>query len=166
MEVVVRTVDPIPEMTFVTNTLSHHTGGFFSPPFLTDDPDKRSHARIQHLAWEYPSIDQLLETWSRLKDIGIESITTVCHGVSWSFYYRDPDNHLVELTTDAYDEPPGSLRHMKHNPQFKANPQGAFIDPLKVLAARKQGLDLDELRERAFAGDYDVEVMPDPLATF
>jgi catechol 2,3-dioxygenase-like lactoylglutathione lyase family enzyme len=166
MEVTLRSVDPIPKMTFVTNAVSHHTGGFFSPPFLQDDPDKREHTRIQHLAWEYESIDDLLETWDRLRGLGIEPVSTVCHGPSFAFYYRDPDNNVVELLADAYGDHVLSLRHMREVPEMRTNPQGSYIDPAKVAAARKDGAGLDELRERALAHEYDLEVKPHPLASF
>jgi catechol 2,3-dioxygenase-like lactoylglutathione lyase family enzyme len=166
MAVTVRSVDPIPKMTFVSNDLAHHRGGFFSPPFLEEDADKRSHSRIQHLAYEYDTIDELFETWDRLNGLGIVPVSTVCHGPSFAFYYRDPDNNVVELLADSYGDWERSLRHMREEPAMKTNPQGSYIDVAKVAAARKSGVELDELRERSLAGEYDLEVKPDPLAAF
>src|SRR5271155_2037351 len=60
LQIVAQTTNPLPKMTFVTNDHHHHRGGFFSPPDLEEDGAKPSHARIQHLAWEYQSLDELL----------------------------------------------------------------------------------------------------------
>jgi catechol 2,3-dioxygenase-like lactoylglutathione lyase family enzyme len=162
MEVSMRSEVPV-TMTFVSNDLAHHRGGFFSPPFVTEDAEKFQHARIQHLAWEFDSIDDLLETWERLTGLGIVPVAASCHGTHFSCYYKDPDYNTVELLADAFGDMRKSFEFFQ-TPQMQANPMGGHIDPAKLIEARKQGVELDELRERALAGEYVPAQIPDPMA--
>lgn len=53
---------PIPSA-YVSNDLAHHRGGFFTAPGLaTDLPKPRK--GVGHVAFEYESLDDLLESWS------------------------------------------------------------------------------------------------------
>ena len=165
MEIVGRTTDPLPTMAFVTNDNHHHRGGFFSPPTLSDDPAKLDHARIQHLAWEYENIDDLLASWQRIADLGIEPVSCWCHGPSFSFYYKDPDNNTIELTVDAYGDLERSFAHTRRD-DWKAGPNGTAVDPAKLLAARTAGASLDELREGGLAAEYEPAEPPHPLTTW
>jgi catechol 2,3-dioxygenase-like lactoylglutathione lyase family enzyme len=141
-------------MNFVTNDGAHHRGVFISTPFLTDDDHKLDQSRIHHLAWSYASIGDLLESWDRIAALGIEPTICVCHGVSFAFYYKDPDNTTVELQTDAFTEPGSALEFMKSD-RMKANPMGGYVDPANLVKAVKAGVSLDDLREHALAGDYE-----------
>jgi len=165
MEIVARTSDPLPSMTFVTNDDHHHRGGFFAPPTVSDDPDKLAHARVQHLAWEYEDLDDLLASWQRIAALGIEPVSSWCHGPSFAFYYKDPDNNTIELLADAYGDHARSYAHTQQ-PEWIAKPNGVAVDPYKVLAARAAGATLDELRERGLAGEYAPAVQPHPLSTW
>ncbi len=165
MEIVAQTNDPLPQMTFVTNDTHHHRGGFFSPPMLSDDPEKLAHTRVQHLAWEYPSLDELLESWDRIQALGIEPASCWCHGPSFAFYYKDPDNNTVEILADAYGDYGKSYDHTKL-PEWRAKPNGTAVDPAKLLEARNAGASLDELRVGGLAGDFLPEVEPSPMSTW
>src|SRR5690606_20737765 len=46
---------------------------------------------IDHVAFSYANISDLLLTYSRLKDAGIEPFFKVDHGPTTSLYYKDPD---------------------------------------------------------------------------
>ena len=153
MRVVLR-CDPDVATTFVTQDEAHHRGAFFSPPGVTDDPSRASHTRVHHLAYEYESVDELLATWQRLKELQIAPVDTVCHGPSFAFYYRDPDGNIVELLADAYGDRGLSHRHMETEPAMKTNPRGARVDPDELVEARNDGVELDELRTRALAGGF------------
>jgi catechol 2,3-dioxygenase len=146
---------PTMDLTFVTNDLAHHSAVFLSAQDLQDETleRKQSHTRIQHLAWEYETIDELLQTWERLNGVAIEPVLCTCHGVSFSFYYRDPDGNLIELMTDAWAVPGKSLEYMK-SPELAADPSGGLVDPAKLIEARSNGVELDELRRRALAHEY------------
>ena len=55
----------------VSNDEVNHRIVFFEMPGLVVDPDKPRHARLQHVAFEYETLDDLLGTYARLKGLGI-----------------------------------------------------------------------------------------------
>jgi hypothetical protein len=54
---------------------------------------------------KYGSFDDLMLSFARLKDLGIEPEFCLNHGVATSFYYADPDQNLVELQVDNFTSP-------------------------------------------------------------
>jgi catechol-2,3-dioxygenase len=147
---------------FVTNDEQHHRGGFFNFPGLKDEPSRFQMPGINHLAWEYDSLDDLLASWKRLKDEGIEPVITTDHGPTFAFYYKDPEGNTVELLCDAYADAAKSMEHMLR-PDMIQNPMGAPVDPVQLLDARESGLSPDEVHERALAGEYTPDgPPPDP----
>jgi catechol 2,3-dioxygenase len=141
------------QVAFVTNDEQHHRGGFFSPPGIADDPDRGRMPGVNHLAWEYDTLDDLLATWRRLETAGIKSILTTDHGPSFSFYYKDPENNTVELTCLAYDDL-AKVKERLRSPENIRNPMGRPVIPDQLIAAREQGLSLAEIHELALAGAY------------
>jgi hypothetical protein len=49
----------------------NHRIVFFQISRLAADPDKSRHTRVQHVAFEYRTLDDLLGTYVRLKGLGI-----------------------------------------------------------------------------------------------
>lgn len=141
---------PIPSA-YVTNDGAHHRGGFFTPPVLHEDLP-RPMKGVNHVAFEYESLDDLLESWERLKGIGIEPIVTTCHGTHYAFYYKDPDQNTVELLADAFGDWEKSLAYVALD-EYAADPMGPPVDPAKLLEARKQGASIEEVRLRTMARD-------------
>ena len=151
MEIVL-TPEPF-EGHFVTNDQGHHRMSFVKPPGLKPEP-VRDAACVNHQAFEYASVDDLLASWERLSDLGIVPHTTVDHGPSFAFYYWDPDGNNVELLADAYGEAARSLVAMRNNPEMMRNPMGKNVDPAQLLEARRNGMSLEELHERAMRGEF------------
>ena len=148
---------------YTTNDDAHHRHGFQCPPGgLVDDPEEvRKYARIGHYAWEYDSLEDLLISWERLKEEhGIEPVGCVDHGVSFAFYYKDPDNNTVELLADAYGDHAESLRRMGDE-RMVANPMGKWVDPARLLEEQRKGATLAELHQRSMAGEFEPAVTPD-----
>jgi catechol 2,3-dioxygenase len=143
---------PFPSV-WTTNDHMHHRMGFFAVPGLEDRFNRFSPC-VMHTAWEYETIDDLLETWQRLQSLGIKPVFTVNHGISIAFYYNDPDGNLVELLTDAFGDHERSLEYQLTSQELRANPPGTPVDPAKLIEARQAGMSLDELRERSYAGEY------------
>src|SRR6202046_3402070 len=56
---------------WLSNDEVNHRIAFVELTGLTVDPDKTRHARLQHVAFEYLTIDDLLGTYARLKGLGI-----------------------------------------------------------------------------------------------
>jgi integrase-like protein len=71
------------------------------------------------------------------------------NGVGTAFYYEDPDQNIVELNVNNYGNEWTATEHMKTSP-----PDMTYVDPDKMIAARKAGASPWELHERAFAGEF------------
>jgi catechol 2,3-dioxygenase len=139
---------------FLSNDRAHHRMALIPLPGLTDDPDKRPHAKLQHVAFEHASIDDLLNTWERLKGLSIEPVLTADHGMTTAFYYQDPDGNSVELFVDNFGEWDKSSEYIRTSPEFHENPMGTYIDPEQLMAARKAGTTFADLHRRAYAGEF------------
>ncbi|WP_354697987.1 Biphenyl-2,3-diol 1,2-dioxygenase 2 [Paraconexibacter sp. AEG42_29] len=139
---------------FVTNDEANHRIALISLPDFVDDPDKLTRTGMHHSAFEYEHIDDLLATFLRLKAEGILPGACLDHGLTLSFYYHDPDGNSVELQADNYGDWAASTEFIRTDPRFGENPIGSPVDPDAYLAARAGGMDVKELHERAYAGEY------------
>jgi catechol 2,3-dioxygenase len=77
-----------------------------------------------------------------------------------SFYYTDPDGNSVELQHDNFGDWEKSREWMRSSPQMVANPIGVPVDPEKMIEARKAGASVEEIHERAYAGEWPAEFDP------
>jgi catechol-2,3-dioxygenase len=152
---------------WLTNDAANHRLALLAPPRVTDDPDKLAHAGLHHIAFEYPSIDDLLENYVRLKAKGIVPHVCLDHGMTTSFYYVDPDGNMVELQYDNFGDWAQSSEFMRSAPEFKADPIGTSIDPDQMAAARAAGSSKEEIHRRAYSGEFnpgkplDLRLPPD-----
>ena len=92
-------------------------------------------AALQHVAFEYATIDDLLNSYARIKGLGIQSVLTTDHGPAISFYYKDPDSNIVEVFVDL-----GNW----DTHDFHKNSMGTFVDADKLVAAHQGGMSLEE----------------------
>ena len=143
---------------------NRHRIAFVELPGLTVDPEKTRRARLQHIAFEYQTIDDLLGTYARLKGLGILPVLAADQGLQTALYYADPDQNSVELNVNNYGNEWTATEHIKTSPSFAARPMGAYVDPDKLIAARKGGASPWELHERAFAGEFVPPQPYDPRA--
>jgi catechol 2,3-dioxygenase len=148
---------------WLTNDAANHRVALLAHPALTDDPDKIPHTGIHHLAFEYADIGQLLDTYERLRGLGIEPRTCLDHGLTTSIYYADPDGNAVELQADNFGDWAASSEWMRTAPEFQVNPIGIHTDPAQLLAAWRESGDAAELHKRSFAGEFDPGTPPDLL---
>ena len=94
-----------------------------------DDSEKVRHTGLHHTAYEYPSMGDLLDTYTRLKQQGIVPHACLDHGMTMSFYYVDPDENSVELQCDEFGDWGRSKEWMRTSSEFAANPIGVNLDP-------------------------------------
>jgi catechol-2,3-dioxygenase len=139
---------------FLSNDRAHHRLAVISLPGTRDDSDSRLHAKLQHVAFEYATIDDLLISWERLKGLLIEPVLATDHGPTTAFYYQDPDGNSIELFTDNFGDWDQSSDYIRTSPEFQRNPMGTFVDPEQMMAARKAGATAAELHRRASAGEF------------
>ncbi|MDQ2902765.1 MAG: VOC family protein [Chloroflexota bacterium] len=139
---------------WLTNDAANHRLALLTSPQLSEDPDKIMHTGMHHSAFEYATIDDLLNTYVRLKGLGIEPHACLDHGMTTSFYYVDPDGNSVELQVDNFGNWDESSEWMRTSPQFAANPIGMPINPDQMVEARKAGASFADIHQRAYAGEF------------
>jgi catechol 2,3-dioxygenase len=139
---------------WLTNDAANHRLALLCVPGLSDDPDKIAHTGIHHTAFEYASVGELLDTYTRLRAEGIVPHGCLDHGMTTSFYYADPDGNSIELQADNFGDWKKSTEFMRTAPEFAADPIGVHVDPDRLVAARDEGASLDEIHQRAYAGEF------------
>lgn len=91
-------------------------------------------AGLDHLAFTYANLGELVSTYRRLKALGITPQRVTDHGSSTSFYYLDPDGNQIELKVDTFATPEEQHAYLR-SPEFQTNPLGQPLDP-EALAAK------------------------------
>lgn len=145
---------------WTTNDAANHRIAFLSVPELSDDPDKVAHNGIHHSAFEYDSFDDLMTSYARMRDEGVEPAFSLHHGLTISIYYRDPEGNYVELQSDEFGDWAKSTEWMRTAEDFRANPIGTFFDPEKVYQAHRAGAEYATLSPAMRAGRFAPDVVP------
>jgi catechol-2,3-dioxygenase len=144
---------------WTTNDDANHRIAFLAVPGLSDDADKVRHNGMHHCAFEYSSFAELMSTYDRLRQAGVEPAFSLDHGMTMSLYYKDPEGNFVELQSDNFSDWKRSGEYMRGSPQFAANPNGVFFDPARVYETFKSGTDFEKLEKAVYAGAF----LPDPI---
>jgi catechol 2,3-dioxygenase len=139
---------------WLSNDGANHRIALLTSSKMSDDPDKLIHTGMHHIAFEYETCDELLDTFSRLRALGIKPHMSLDHGLTTSFYYVDPDGNSVELQYDNFGDWKRSSEWMRTSPDFASNPIGVPVDPAKMVEARKGGASREDLHRRAFAAEF------------
>ena len=73
---------------------------FFELPTQPDmDRDRNTPDWVQHIAFQVATMDEVLETKSKLEADGIEVVGVTDHTLFKSIYFFDPNGHRLEITT-------------------------------------------------------------------
>jgi catechol 2,3-dioxygenase len=151
---------------WLSNDEANHRIALLAFPNFTEDPEKENHTGLHHSAFEYGGFDDLNATYLRLKEAGIEPSFCLDHGMTFSYYYTDPDGNHIELQVDNFGDWAESTEWMRTSAEFKANPIGQFVDPGRVADDRAAGMAFDEIHAKAMAGGYAPDeapvVVPEP----
>ena len=145
---------------WLSNDEANHRIALLSFPNFTDDPDKEAHTGIHHSGFEYGSFEELNSSYLRLKEAGIEPSFCLDHGMTFSYYYTDPDGNHIELQVDNFGDWGKSSEWMRTSDEFKANPIGHFVDPAKVASDHAAGVGFEEIHAKAMAGGYAPDQAP------
>ncbi len=145
---------------WISNDEANHRIALTAFPNLVDDPDKDTRTGLHHTAFEYGSFEELNASYVRLEEAGIEPAFCLDHGMTLSYYYRDPDGNHVELQVDNFGDWVKSSEWMRTSEEFKANPIGQFVDPEKVSADHAAGVEFEEIHAKAMSGGYAPEQAP------
>ncbi|MDN7903359.1 VOC family protein [Burkholderia diffusa] len=138
---------------FVSNDEVHHRIVFFEVPGY--EPDASRRAGMQHVAFEYRTLDDLLGTYVRLKGCGIEPLFAAGEGFQTVLNYADPDGNVVELNVNNYGNDWTASEHMRNPPGGHA--WRKLLDPEKLVAARLAGATPEQIHEEILAGKFAQE---------
>ena len=109
------------------------------------DPAPPNAAGLDHFAYSFASLGDLLGTYQRLKRLEILPTLAINHGPTTSLYYRDPDGNGIEFQVNNFATAREAYAFMESE-VFRKNPIGVVLDP-------------DRLTERYIAGDPENELM-------
>ncbi len=136
-----------PALAFLTYDDEHHRFAFanmsaFDPAGVASVAP--AGVGINHVGYTYANLGDLLDTYDRLKQLGIKPYWRVHHGLTLSIYYQDPDGNRMEFQVDCCANAEEAHVFM-HSDAFAANPIGVEIDPDALLEKYKRGVPVETL---------------------
>ena len=147
-----------PALAFLTFDDEHHRFALADLNVIRPDEggvDDRGMIGVDHVAWEYATLSDLLENYAELKAADIKPYWAVNHGMSASLYYADPDGNQMEFSVDCFPTKAESNAYF-YGDQIGENPVGVEYDPDEWLAKLRNGSSEAEL----LAIDMEGEVSP------
>jgi catechol 2,3-dioxygenase len=145
---------------WLTNDGANHRIALLAFDGFVDDPEKDMRTGMHHSAFEYDSFQELNASYLRLREAGITPDICLDHGMTFSYYYKDPDGNYVELQCDIFGDWAKSSEWMRESEEFHSNPMGTFVDPALVAEAAADGATLAEIHERAKAKEFSPGAAP------
>jgi catechol 2,3-dioxygenase-like lactoylglutathione lyase family enzyme len=133
------------QVCFMTYDDEHHRIGLINMPDLAPAPP--GIAGLDHLAFTYDTLGELLASYQRLRGLGIEPYWTINHGPTISFYFRDPDGNKVELQYDVFRTVP-DIDAFFASGAYDENFMGIIIDADDLLVRFEAGEDIASLTRR------------------
>jgi len=129
---------------------SHHRFGIFkvgktdeSTSMAAPGADTGSVARLNHTAFEYPTLGVLLETHARLASSSTTPTICLNHGPTMSMYYQDPDQNTVELYFDSGYTEEDMVAFYAGGDRYVTSPTP--FDPAELLTDLRNGRSVAEL---------------------
>jgi hypothetical protein len=119
---------------------------------------------LQHSAYTFDTLRDLLDRYEALKAEGLEPYVPIQHGVTTSLYYRDPDGNLAELQADSFATPAAATNYMMTAQEYAEDTIGPSFDPQLMLDELRAGRSEDELMTRAWA--LSRSQLPHPVWAF
>ena len=104
----------------------------------SDARTPRGQPGVDHVAYGYRSLTELLDKYVDLKAAGVLPSWCIHHGITVSLYYADPDGNQMEFQVDSYASNDEANAFM-HGPNFELNPIGVEFDPEAMLARLRAG---------------------------
>jgi len=129
-------------LAFLTFDDEHHRMALVRTP--QQEPAPGGAAGLDHVAYTFRDLGQLLGHYVRLRDAGIRPVWTINHGPTTSMYYQDPEGNRVEFQVDNFASR-DALQAWMRSEAFRQNPIGVVFDPDKLVARFEQGDPIEEL---------------------
>lgn len=138
-----------PALAFLTYDDEHHRFAFINMSAFKPDgaeAGERTDTGVNHVAYTYANLGDLLDTYARLKEVGITPYWPIHHGITLSLYYQDPDGNRMEFQVDCCTVEEANAFMLSD--AFGANPIGVEIDPEVLLAQYRSGFPVEQLLAR------------------
>ena len=129
-----------PGLAFLTYDDEHHRFAFANMALFQPDgteTDRLGAIGVDHVAYTYASVVDLLENYAQLREKGILPYWSIHHGITVSLYYADPDGNQMEFQVDSYGSSEEANAFMSDH--FDANPLGVEFEPDEWLARLRAG---------------------------
>lgn len=133
--------------TFLTFDEEHHRIAVVNRSATAQVQDE-NRAGIDHVAFSYANIHDLMTTYERLRDGGIRPIRAVNHGPTTSLYYTDPDGNRIELQVDNFPTPEAA-RAFFDSDYFRNDSSGFNFDADQFLDKLRGGAKIEDLLRRS-----------------
>ncbi len=143
-------------LAFMTYDDEHHRIAIAAVPGLEDKPWHS--VGLDHLAYTYANLGDLVYTYERLKQAGIIPVVTINHGPTTSMYYRDPDGNRVELQIDNFDSVE-ELKGFFQSDAMQKNPIGVSFNPDDLARDFHAGVPESDLKRYDVTKGLDPETM-------
>lgn len=99
---------------------------------------------LNHVQFRHASLAALLDRYERIRDVGVRPHRSMNHGPSTSFYYRDPDGNVVELSAVNFSTEAEYVAFVSSE-AFKKNIAGIEIEADEFTAKYRSGVPQAEL---------------------
>jgi catechol-2,3-dioxygenase len=155
-----------PVLAFLTYDEEHHRIAVLNAAQMKAPAEL--YTGVDHVAFTYGSLADLLATYERLKGEGIRPFWCINHGPTTSMYYHDPDGNELEFQVDNYDTLEEATAYF-YSPAFAANPIGVDFDPDALLDKLRKGVAVSALLRQGAAPvapstEYVFTKLPPPPA--
>jgi catechol-2,3-dioxygenase len=138
-----------PGLAFLTYDDEHHRFAFANMAAFQPDgteTERQGAIGVDHVAYTYASLRDLLENYARLKEEGVSPYWCIHHGISASLYYADPDGNQMEFQVDSYKTSEEANAFIIA--YWDANPLGVEFDPDDWLSRLRAGTPESEFLQR------------------
>ena len=136
-------------LAFLSYDEEHHRVAIAAVPGT--GPKNKMTCGLEHIAFSFDSLADLLGSYRQRKEIGIEALWPVNHGPTTSIYYRDPDGNMIETQVDNFASPDDATKFMKSE-AFAENPIGTDFDPEEWLRRLEKGEREETMMKRVEVG--------------
>jgi catechol 2,3-dioxygenase-like lactoylglutathione lyase family enzyme len=149
-----------PVINLITYDEEHHRIGFAALPPAEETVTHRVAGQpgMSHVAFGYASIRDLLECYEAATKRGEEPVVSIHHGMTMSFYWKDPDGNNIETFVECLPDAQAAMAYME-SPAFVGNPVGQPLDGEALLARMRAGATDEDLMYFDPAVEVDVTAL-------
>lgn len=142
---------------FMSYDEEHHRIGILNIPNV--GPKNILTAGLEHIAFTYPTLDELAMSYLQRKENSILPVWTTNHGATTSIYYKDPDGNILETQVDNFDTNEETNAFIASE-AYQTNPIGVDFDPEHLINRLKSGEDHASIKRRTEIGPRSIDTVP------